>query len=102
MDFARRAYVIRRYIQLQGLELLPLGALFLAKCARGLGWLPLPGDAQPNTGGRWFLGGLAVVFAATLWSRRWYQRHYSVPKQRAADSAALCFSATERRAATPP
>ena len=31
MDFARRAYVIRRYIQLQGLELLPLGALFLAK-----------------------------------------------------------------------
>lgn len=88
MDFARRAYVIRRFIQLQGLELLPLGALFLASCAHGLGWFRLPGEGQRLNSERWFFGGLAVVFAATLWSRAWYRKRYSIAKQRGEDSAA--------------
>jgi hypothetical protein len=88
MDFARRAYVIRRFIQLQGLELLPLAALFLASFAHRIGALPLPGDDQPFMAGRWFMAGLAGVFAATLCSRRWYAKRYSVPGQRFTDSAA--------------
>jgi len=85
--FARHAYVVRRYLQLQGLELLPLAALFWVAFARGLGWVRLPGDGQPNNGARWFLGGLAVVFAATLWSRAWYRKRYSTAGQLATASA---------------
>jgi len=89
MDFARRAYVIRRYIQLQGLELLPLAALFWISFARGLQWFRLPGDDDPRNGGRWFVGGLALVFAATAWSRRWYAKRDGIPGQRLRDSALL-------------
>src|SRR5262245_2517506 len=88
MDFfARRAYVIRRFIQLQGLELLPLAAVFWISFARDLDWVRLPGDGDPRNGARWFIGSLAVVFASTLGSRAWYRKKFSVPGQHATDSA---------------
>jgi len=88
MDFfARRAYVIRRYIQLQGLELLPLAALFWISLVRDLGWLALPGDPDPRNGPRWFVGALSLVFGLMWFSRKWYGKHFSVPGQRRKDSA---------------
>src|SRR4051812_18450426 len=87
MDVARRALIIRRFIQSQGRELLPLAALFWISCVRDLGWIRLPGDADPRNGPRWFMAGLIPVFAFAAWSRRDYAKRYGGAAQRSEDSA---------------
>ena len=87
MDSDRRL-VTRWHRQLQGLQLLPLSALFLLTAVHDVGGFHLPGDGQRNGGVRWFIGGLAMVFAAAIPLRRWYKR-YSQPRQRLIDSAAV-------------
>ena len=80
MDVTRLAYVTRRYPQLQGLRLMPLGVVFLVSGSWRAGWFALP-SAIPASASAWFLGGLIVAVALSFVIREWYTKRFGLVSQ---------------------
>jgi len=77
MQVSRVRYVTRRYPQLQGLRLLPLGVVFLVSGSWRAGWLPVPAASHASASA-WFLGGLAVAVGLSFVIRSWYTKRYGL------------------------
>jgi len=80
MDVSRVRYVTRRYPQLQGLRLLPVGIVFLLSGSWRAGWLPIAAASHASAP-VWFFSGLAIAVGLSFLIRAWYTKRYGLVSQ---------------------